>query len=266
MTVSHKLINPDKLTIAARDHLTQKGIYLHNGLARCFRDNLISIKAAPKNVNRALRFMDRLIKILKAKGHDVYVRYDSTYVCIEQEEIKISLRETLKREMVDNGRWKSAKYSPTGILAFKMERFPDKEWKDGKLSIEEQLPQIIAKLELEGMELREKTQRRQKQQAEDEIKKKIERELRQKREKELLAFKTLLVNASRFHQATILRNYLNKVEDSKLKANVLTEETIKWLDWARKKVNWYDPLIESVDDLLSGIDRDILALEISKRL
>ena len=36
----------------------------------------------------------------------------------------------------------------------------------------------------------------------------------------------------------------------------LTEEKIKWLIWARKKADWYDPQIEDEDDLLNDIDKD----------
>ncbi len=259
--VPDKLTNPDKLIIAARDHLTRKDRYLHDGLARCLGNNLISIKAAPENVGRALRFMDTLIKVLKARGHDVYVRSDSTYAFIEKEEIKISLRETLKREMVDDGRWKSAKYSPTGILAFKMERFPDKEWKDGKLKIEEQLPEIITRLEMEGQELRERTLRWEKQRAEDDERKRIARELEERQENELVAFKAILKDANRLHQAEVLRNYVDKVEILSIERNTLTDELKSWITWARQKADWYDPLVKSEDELLSRVDKETLTLK-----
>ena len=33
---------------------------------------------------------------------------------------------------------------------------------------------------------------------------------------------------------------------------------MRWLTWAREKTDWCDPLVETDDDLLHDIDRDIL--------
>ena len=31
---------------------------------------------------------------------------------------------------------------------------------------------------------------------------------------------------------------------------------INWLDWARKKADWYDPFMEADDDIFQDLDRD----------
>ncbi|MCW3107243.1 MAG: hypothetical protein JWQ09_1749 [Segetibacter sp.] len=260
MRVPEKLTNPDKLIIEARNSLTERSKYLNNGLAWCSIDHL-SIKVSPGNISRALRFMDKFIKVLKIRGHEVYVRHDSTYVVIEKEEIMISLRESLKRELVDDGRWKTAKDTPTGLLCLKMGRYNDKEWKDGKQTLEEQLSQIIVRLETEGKQLRERSLRREKERLEAQETERIRKELEKRQEKELEDFKGILQQASRLHKATTIRTYIDKVEAHAAENGNVTEEIMQWLAWARKKADWYDPLIECEDDLLKDIDRDTLAFK-----
>jgi len=40
--------------------------------------------------------------------------------------------------------------------------------------------------------------------------------------------------------------------------NQLDEQKKEWLDWARKKADWYDPFIEMNDEVMERIDRDKL--------
>jgi hypothetical protein len=42
--------------------------------------------------------------------------------------------------------------------------------------------------------------------------------------------------------------------------NNLTEVTKTWLIWTRKKADWYDPFIESNDELLIEVNQDTLTL------
>ena len=60
-------------------------------------------------------------------------------------------------------------------------------------------------------------------------------------------------------KATNLRNYINEVESkAKSSSNNLSEEVKAWLEWARKKADWYNPFTEKEDDLLSRVDRETL--------
>ncbi len=40
--------------------------------------------------------------------------------------------------------------------------------------------------------------------------------------------------------------------------NVDTANSESWLEWAKKKLDWYDPHIEADDELLKDVDRDTL--------
>ena len=258
--VPEKLTNPDKLIIAARESLNSKDRYEHNGLVLCQRGEL-DIKVAKPNVARALRFMDTLIKALRGRGHDIQIKSDATNVIVEEGDIKVQFREKLKREIVKGTHWDNAVYHPTGILAFQIYNYSPKEWKDGKLPIEEQLSKIIAQLELTG---KEKKEWRIQSNINSELRKekeRIEKEFQTQKEKELAAFKETLQKASRWHKAVNLRSYIDSVEQKALETNGISEDLRNWLEWARKKAEWYDPFIECEDELLNEVDRETLTLK-----
>ena len=76
----------------------------------------------------------RIVGVGPAQAYldNVIVKYDTTYVVIREEEIKIRLRERLKRITIPDAKysWSSTDYIPTGILTFKVDEYPEKEFYD----------------------------------------------------------------------------------------------------------------------------------------
>lgn len=249
LIVPDRLTNPDKYTIAAKESLTKKEIYLHNGVVHTGRGEL-DIRVAQANVGRALRFMDTFIKVIRIRGHQIIIDDNNTYVVIEEEKIKITCREKLRRIVIKDT-WERTEYVPTGVLSFKVEMlFNDTEWNDGKLPIEKQLSKIIAKLEIKGKEIREQRMVWRKEREIQEEKRRVELALEKRKEKELADFNDLLIEAKQWQEAELLRSYLNDTE-AKAKRNNNNSEVLKnWLLWARKKADWYDPQISLSDELL----------------
>ena len=121
-------------------------------MVRCFRNGL-DIMVTLKNVNRALCFMDALVKALYKRGHDIIFKNGFTYVSVKKQEFRIVFREKTKRVVIPGKSWNHSEYHSTGILYFKYDRWGSREWKDGKKRIEEYLPDIIARLESASAEL-----------------------------------------------------------------------------------------------------------------
>jgi hypothetical protein len=69
-----------------------------------------------------------------------------------------------------------------------------------------------------------------------------------------------LNKSKRWHKANNLRNYINEIGSKAIANNNLTEVTKTWLIWTRKKADWYDPFIESNDELLIEVNQDTLTL------
>lgn len=257
LSVPEKLSKPDVLIIAARESLNRKDRYEHNGMVSCERGEL-DIRVAKPNIPRALRFMDTLIKAVKARGHDVIIENDSTNILINTQKLKVSLREKTKR-VPGKDRWQTYDYIPTGILIFKLDKvLYDKEWIDGKQKLEDQLPAILAKLEIISVELNEWDRKWKLEREEEQRRRDRQKEFEKRQEEELKLFRSTLLKSSRWHNAVNLRNYIDEVEAKAKAENKLNDELQSWLSWARGKADWYDPFTETPDELLQDIDKETL--------
>jgi len=252
--VPSTLSNPDKLIIAAKYSLTNKKItnYPYKGVVNTARGEL-NIRVAPKNITRALRFFDTLIKLLRVRENNIVIEYGKTYAIIEEGRLEISLKEKLKIINVTDP-WQSREYHPTGILSLRLEGIYPKEWKDGKQTLEDQLVKILAKLELEGKRKKEERLYFAEQRRKEEETRRIERELKERTEEEIRDFKNLLAEANRWQQAKILRGYINVVEEKINAENSLTDELKNWFNWAKQKADWCDPLINKEDAIIKDVD------------
>lgn len=259
-----KLSTPDTMIVAAKKSLTQKREYgLHDGLAYTDSGEL-NISVAPENVTRALCFMDTLIKCLRKRGHEVFMKENATCVKIGDQTIKIHLREKHKRVVVPSQyTWDSTRNQPSGILIF---QYYDETWRrtdvsEGRLQMENMVGIIMAKLEIKAKDMKAYRIELEKGWAEQAARRRVEQEAKEKQEKELSDFKGLLQDAERWRQLEILRNYINAVEAKAVASNDTSEKLKNWLSWARKKVDWYDPYIKAEDELLKDVDRSSLSFQ-----
>jgi hypothetical protein len=233
LTVPERLSNPDKLIIAAKNSLSSRkpDEYLYIGTISSWRDEL-DIRVSRDNISRTLRFLDTLIKGLRLRGHDVQIKNGGTYAIVEEGDFKILIREKMKKVVKKDGSWDRTVYHPTGILSFQSNY---REWKDGKLSLEQQLSKIIANLEIAGKEWKERRVQRKREEEERKEKERLQREFLMLQEKDLAEFKETLLKASRWHKANNLREYIHAIEQKAIANNNFSEELKKWLDWAKKK-------------------------------
>jgi len=261
LKISDKLTSQDLLIAAAKQSLAQKKkAYKFTGLIETERD-VLDIRVSVANVSRALRFMNYLIIIVRLRGHNIIVNSSGTYLIIEDEEIKVSCREKCKIIVVKGDYYDSRELHANGLLSFKSEGYHNNEWIDGKRLIEEIIPYIIAKLEVSVKELHEEQEKNRIHFAKLEAERQKLREIEEGKENELVKFKLLLNKASRWHQAKIIRSYLDSVLQKEIQNNTKTEELIDWLNWAKKKADWYDPTIESIDELLQNVDKETLSFK-----
>jgi hypothetical protein len=54
----------------------------------------------------------------------------------------------------------------------------------------------------------------------------------------------------------LIRDYLYAIENKARASSLLTDDLIAWLALARKKADWFDPLVDGEDELLKGIKKD----------
>lgn len=231
LQVPTKLSNPDILIRDARERN---------------KDARLDIRVSSKNVDRALCFMDALIKALKARGHEVEVSW-KTYVKLYGEVWEgIKLREV------------GFTQSPTGKFYFCAGIGCHRRWADGKEPIEGKLALIIATLEFDARRLIKIWEDNRLREKKEEERRLIQRELQVQKEQELHKFRALLQRARRWQDTQLMRGYIAYVEVKATQTDKLTPEFESWILWAKSKIDWYDPDTETDDHFLNDVDRDTL--------
>src|SRR4030042_822541 len=267
------LIVPDRMS-SRPDILIRSTMDYYDAVRRYYRSNhgshpdrinVLNIQVQEESRPRAVRLLDTIIKVLRSRKHDVIADHFTTYAQIGDEHVKFRLREKQRVSDVKTS-YGGRQYESTGEFVFVIDIGPytRKEVKDGHEPIETKISTIIAMLELEGKRMKEQRIRYEIQRKLREEQEKIERELKERQDKEAKAFKKLFLQSIRLHQANILRNYIHTVEENAAKNGTITEELKTWMNWAEKKVSWYDPLINDPDPLLNDHHKTHLFKEFLK--
>lgn len=251
--VIDQLTHPDPLIASARKHLSGKEArsYSHVGMVECKGDKL-EIRVAPANIDRALRFMDMLIKTLRTRHHEISFRNGETYVIVKGDDIKIRCHELAKRVVVNDRSWRNTELHPTGILAFKAGNFTLREWKDSTKDparrLENFIPDIIVWLEKEADYWNEARAENQRKREAAERLRQAEKDLQERKRLELVAFEGLLADSTRWDKSRVLRDYIDAAERRGADR--------EWIAWARKKSDWYDPFVGREDEVLGWYESD----------
>jgi hypothetical protein len=244
--VPDRLANPDPLTLVAKEQLKKLTDPNFPGMVVTGKDQL-NIRVSPANTGRALRFMDTLLKCFYARGFNFLAEGSHNYVEIEGIKLAVAFREKTTRVKVNTKSYLNYKWEPNGKVVFRLEGRQRAEWGDlKKRLLEDQLPQILAKLILVARKENEylANARLWQQNWELERKAKAEREARQRTE--LQAFRDIIKKSQRWHKCEMVRSYVAACNSSDK----------DWLAWVDGKLNWYDPSVEANDIWLSDFNRD----------
>lgn len=252
LKVTSNLIAPDPLVVLAQQELSKRNerstwALEYDGVLSS--SNGVLIRVAPKNINRALRLFNTLIKAFRSRGF----QFQGSNAILGKHSYEISIREKLIR--LDN-----LKKKPTNVLCLKVySGYPRFEIYDSKSTlIEDKISRIIAKVELD-IEYLERVwaQIARREEAERLIEEEKTKILTTKKE-ELAAFKILLRSAKRHHEVKLIREYINFKEESAKHKGSYDEGLQKWAEWALKKADWYDPNINAHDSILDEVDKDTI--------
>ncbi|MFV8361435.1 hypothetical protein [Flavobacterium sp. LS1P3] len=257
LVVPITLVKPEKIILYTKKYLSKKDNY------SSYQDDvyILSINVEKQSLDRALRFMDTLIKLLKYRGHSIkegsYGR--RTVAFVNGIEIRLYLREAT-RKIVSKKQNYDFEYVPTGELILQIgESYRHKEWRDNKSNhLEDILARIVAKLELDAASEKERQEKYLINKIARDKEEVIKKEFLVHQQKELSNFKKLLSNAERLDKTAKLRNYIKTVEENAFLTNSLNEELKNWIVWANDKVDWYDPLNGKKDDYLSDYNLEDL--------
>lgn len=211
---------------------------------------LPNIVVTPKNVARALRLLDVLLKNFRLLGYNFELRYDGLNVCYKKASFLISIREKSNIVYVESEHdWDRRRLIPNGKLAIKIWHrdfeFIDKEAKP----LEKQIEKILATIEREYQSLFQIWEENEIRRKKEEEQRLIQLAIQQRKDDELSKFKEFNRNAHRWNNYLILKNYYEEV----IKTHSEDEE---WIEWAKNKLDWYNPFFNEKDDLLTDKDKE----------
>ena len=118
-----------------------------------------------------------------------------------------------------------------------------------KEKLEDRLGDILIKLYEKSEENRVARERREEEQRRREEEARRQEELRRRKELEIAHTKELVNKADDYQIALGIRAYINAMVESGSE-----EATSEWIEWARKKADWYDPTIARDDEYLGRRD------------
>ncbi|TLV00349.1 hypothetical protein FEN17_12700 [Dyadobacter luticola] len=262
LVVKDSLINPDPLVVKARQAFASKKEYIDQDGVRLIYSENLRISVSVGLIERSLLIMDTFIKAMRTRGHDFLLKDGNYKVVIGGEAIDMTLKEA-RNVVIGTDRWQTRTFKANGTLTFQFEQgYTTTSCKDGKLQkVEQQLSKLISKLELMGEHLRKEHEEWEKRRARMAEEERIKNEREQKKKLEIKSFRQLARDASRWKESQVLREYIDQRERDALAENNMSEEMTAWLDWARKKVDWYDPTVGSDDERLEGIAPETIMIQ-----
>ena len=265
LTISDNNSRLDSMISQAKKSLFKKEtrVYGSNKM-RTTASGEINITVSEQNVDRALNFMNALIKVMRARKHEIIVENYRTYAVVFGEKMPIRLKEKEKiiYETDERGE-KNRKLYPSGILAFVHDKgsYNQKEWIDRKKPLESRLAEILAYFEIYAkneIEERIEWERRRKIEAEE---RERQKELQRKKDNEISRIKVLINMANNWKQAQILREYIKALENTE----GLDLNRMDWIPWAKQKIEWFDPFTQGPDEILDDNDRQELMNDLKKQ-
>ncbi|HKM93929.1 MAG TPA: hypothetical protein VJY41_09770 [Prolixibacteraceae bacterium] len=265
LTVPERITRFDSLIVEAKKSLCKKGsgVYNYIDMKRTERGE-INIMVSEPNINRALYFMNTLIKLFRARKHDVIIENNETFAVIFGEKLPIRFKEKAKIVYeTDSYGWKNRQYHPSGILAFVYvnSSYNQKEWLDGKKPLESRLAEILAYFEIDAKKKIEERIEREKRHKIEAEERERQQELKRKKEDEIKKIKVLINMANNWKQAQIMREYIKALENNE----DVDIQKMNWVPWAKQKIEWFDPFTQSKDEILDDNDRQKLMEELNTK-
>lgn len=260
--VPKTLKNPDPIIIKTQDNLRDRKPDDYSRIKNTIQTDkgFPKITATPKNIPRILIILNTLIKNFRILNYQLLLKDDGlAIIAFENEEINISIREAynlIPAESIYG--WKTKELVPNGKLAIKTGQFGTYEFVDkNKILLEDQIEKILIRIESDFLSMHERRELRKSEQQRKEQLEKIEQKQQQIKKNELDKFKKFYNDAHRWKRYNVLKDYFDfiKALDNK------SPQTEEWLEWASKKLDWYNPLVDIKEDLLDDIDKVTLTLK-----
>jgi hypothetical protein len=247
--IPDSLSDPDPMILPIKATLeSQKPTSSTGKVSNISCQSQLVISVAKETVPRALRFMNAFIKLSKARGHQWELTPLDNRITVNGETYYVNFQEKSNWGEHEVFGSKSSILIPNGILSLKLSR---KEYKDGKIPLEQQLPKIMADIELRAED--DKINRAKNHEYNEECRRiaAINETEIAKEEWDENKIDVLKQFADQWNLSQKVKGLIDAV---KFSPQEKTNKVIEWIKWARKQEKILDPLSGSLDDFVTKFD------------
>ncbi len=250
--VPDSLSDPDPMIIPVKATFESKKTNSVSGVMDMVSNlaGQLAISVSKETVPRALRFMNAFIKLSKARGHQWELTSLDNRITVNGETYYVNFLEKSNWGEHEVFGSKSSILIPNGILSLKLSR---REYKDGKIPLEQQLPKIMAAIELRAEDDKIRG-------AESAAHMEECLRLAAIRERGIAKQKwdenkidVLKQFADQWHLSQKVKGLIDAVESS---SKEKTNKVLEWIKWAKEQEKILDPLSGSLDDFVTKFDFD----------
>lgn len=221
-------------------------------------NNLLRVFVEKQDRTRFYKWYDTLFKTIIKLGYTVRKDYRDFSIIIESQNIDIEITQKKKmitRELTEiEKRYRSDSNAKvremvnSGLYKLKIKSgYYGKEWiETEERKIEDLIGEVIIEIfniaiDSKKAEIKKQEEREKQRKIQEEYEKKLKI---QENEKEKL--EQLKQYANDYEQANKIRIFIEEFS----RRNHLTEEQKHWIEWARLKADWLDPLVDCKDEIL----------------
>lgn len=266
---ANKIIVPDKRgrthLLVKKTELTLSQSYRAKQFLSSSRDEgIFTLFVSKVGLNRAIRILDTLIKELEKREYLVYVNKNLLNVKVFGIELQFLLKEKTKRIEIKNERpthFKEYDFLPSGVLLLSIENLYidfklQRNFEDIKSAkLEDRLNEFIISLIIASQaEIAHKKYSDEQKRIREE-KERLEKERLESIEREFKKLKKLKKNVKKYHQSTLIREYVErykqKLNDEKISGED-RKEIEEYIKWALEQADRIDPFVESPASILDN--------------
>ncbi|MCH4551984.1 hypothetical protein [Aestuariibaculum lutulentum] len=210
-----------------------------------YNSKFLPITVEPKLRNRALKFMDSLIKKLEVNNHSIKFECNRCHIEMYGQLTEINLRQKYFRKRIkNNSGYSHNSYEKSDKLEFQVGSYARKGWIDREnKNLEDYLFIIYDYLEKDSRRWADLRKRQAIQEAIRTAQAKIDAELSRQKAIEEEKFNQLILDAENHNKANKIRSFLNALVKQKTISNHSNNNDFeKYIEWAFSKADEIDPL------------------------
>ncbi|WP_242133401.1 hypothetical protein [Aestuariivivens marinum] len=241
-TQLHPLVQKTKIELKRLDKIDR----LSWEEQKKYNSKFLPITVEPKLRNRALKFMDSLIKKLEDNNHSIKFEYNRCHIEMYGQLTEINLRQKYFRKRIKNSSgYSHNSYEKSDKLEFQVGSYARKGWIDREnKNLEDYLSIIYDYIEKDSRRWADLRKRQAIQEAIRAAQAKIDAELSKQKVIEEEKLNQLLLDAENHDKANKIRSYLNTlIKQRSTSYHSINNDFEKYIEWAFTKADEIDPIL-----------------------